>query len=256
MPINSPCPSPRHKTVLPPLLAAALAVAGLLFPCTVWPAQTTWTDSTGNGLWSDGANWDMGEPTAGAPTIEVIFPTPIPSGNSTISLGPGEREIATKLMINDDYILAGGELSTVTVTVGPGVVATINSTILTTNLCLGLVEFGLQFRVSINRASMPAFPIAHVATQYFHLPAQLGVLSPQFAESDRSCSSTGTCSTSEVLITLRNRTSTRSPPDQFSANPPLRRIIALKTSKVLTYHGLISTASQPYSPTVVMKGVE
>ena len=60
------------------------------------------------------------------------------------------------------------------------------------NLRLGLIEFGLQFCVAPGRASMHAFPIAHVATQIAHLLTQLGVLTSQFADFllqllDKSC---------------------------------------------------------------------
>ena len=47
------------------------------------------------------------------------------------------------------------------------------------NLCLGLIEFGLQCCVTFHRASMHALPIAHLATQFVHLLTQRGVLTSQ-----------------------------------------------------------------------------
>jgi hypothetical protein len=50
------------------------------------------------------------------------------------------------------------------------------------NLSLGLIEFRLQHCISLNRASMQVFPIAHVAPQLAHLLAQFGILTPQFVD--------------------------------------------------------------------------
>ena len=129
--MNRPVPSPRHKSILPPLLAAALAVAGLLFSCSVSPAQTTWTDSTGNGLWSDAANWDMGEPVV--QTTNAILPSSFPLANTTISLDPSETAGSSgTLTISDDYMLSGGDLTsggTRRIAVDTGISATIEFTL-------------------------------------------------------------------------------------------------------------------------------
>ena len=50
------------------------------------------------------------------------------------------------------------------------------------NLGPGPIEFGLQFRVSLNHARMPAFPIADVASQLADLPTKFGVLAPQLTD--------------------------------------------------------------------------
>ena len=50
------------------------------------------------------------------------------------------------------------------------------------NLRLGLIEFGLQLDVSLDRVSMPALPIAHLATQLADLLPQFSILPPQLAD--------------------------------------------------------------------------
>ena len=46
------------------------------------------------------------------------------------------------------------------------------------NFGLRLIQFGLQFRIPLDRVGMPAFPVTHVTTQSIHLLTQLGMFTP------------------------------------------------------------------------------
>jgi hypothetical protein len=47
------------------------------------------------------------------------------------------------------------------------------------NFGLRLIQFGLQFRVPLDRVGMPTFPITDVALQGAYLLTQLSILTPQ-----------------------------------------------------------------------------
>lgn len=93
------------------LAGFAVAIAMLAaIPCI---ATDTWDNGAGSGLWSGTNNWaDNTEPTS---TDDVVFPTPIPLGDSTIALSSGE--LAASITLNDNYSLGGGTL----LSLAPGV---------------------------------------------------------------------------------------------------------------------------------------
>lgn len=104
------------------LVLAATAAVGSLLVTNEATAQTTYTNGASSGLWSDAANWDAGEPTAG---VNAILPVTF----NAITLGTGEQ--ANALLINGGYTLGGGDLTLTTgaITVAPTFTATLNSTL-------------------------------------------------------------------------------------------------------------------------------
>ena len=85
------------------------AAAGLAALGGGGPAYAdTWDNSSSNNQWSTLSNWaDNSEPTS---ADDVIFPTPIPGGLSTIALS-GSGEQAASITLNDNYSLAGGSVT-------------------------------------------------------------------------------------------------------------------------------------------------
>ena len=111
---------------------AAAAVAG---------AADTWTNTSGNGLWTSGANWQDGSAPQW-PDV-VTFPMLVP-GSPVLTL-PGAptaaNAAATSLYFYGSYTLNGGtlEMPGAPITVGPAALTTINSKISSTT---GLAKDG------------------------------------------------------------------------------------------------------------------
>ena len=96
---------PLFRALLTALLAVALgaALAGLA------QADQIWTNTTGNGLWSDAGNWSTAEPGAGD---LVTFPSPFPGASNEIVLAAGE--LADSLVFDTSYSFIGGNLTLTT----------------------------------------------------------------------------------------------------------------------------------------------
>ncbi len=93
-----------------------MVIAVFVFAVIQARADTTWTNVSGSGLWSQGANWSNGVPDV---LDETLLPEPIPGGDGSISLSGLNATTRALSLDAAGYTLSGGNL-----TLGDGLIAT------------------------------------------------------------------------------------------------------------------------------------